>query len=55
MKEKEVMAYAYLNGIQTTFTECPYSKGAYRIYLRDALNKYEDSHPGTKENILKSK
>ena len=53
MKEKEIMTYSYLNGIQTTFTECPYSHTAYRIYVRDLLNRYEDEHPGTKGHILR--
>jgi len=53
MKEKEVMTYSYLKGIKTTFIECPYSKMAYRIYLRDVLNQYEDLYPDAKENILK--
>lgn len=52
MKEKEVMTYSYLKGIVTHFTECPYSHTAYRIYVRDLLNRYEDRHSGTKEQLL---
>ena len=54
MKEKEVMTYSYLKGIATHFTECPYSHTAYRIYVRDLLNHYEDEHPGTKENVIQA-
>ncbi|MEK6964180.1 MAG: TIGR00269 family protein [Nanoarchaeota archaeon] len=54
MKEKEIMTYSYLKDIVTHFTECPYSHTAYRIYVRDALNHYEDQHPGTKKNLLQS-
>ncbi len=54
MKEKEIMTYSYLKGIVTHFTECPYSHTAYRIYVRDVLNHYEDTHPGTKEHLLQT-
>lgn len=54
MKEKEVMTYSYLNGIKTTFAECPYSKDAYRIKVRDLLNEYAEKNPGTKENLVKT-
>ncbi len=51
--EKEVMVYAFLNEIVVEFVECPYVAEAYRAGIRDALNEYERSHPGTKERVLR--
>ncbi|MBR9700602.1 TIGR00269 family protein [Candidatus Woesearchaeota archaeon] len=50
--EKEVMTYAYLNGLTTKFTECPNIHGAYRDILRNALNDYEKDHRGAKRQIV---
>ncbi|MBU2638187.1 MAG: TIGR00269 family protein [Nanoarchaeota archaeon] len=50
--EKEVTAYAFLNGISGKFVECPYAGAAYRGEVRIMLNDFENKHPGTKTGIL---
>jgi tRNA-5-methyluridine54 2-sulfurtransferase len=50
--EKEVMAYSILNGIVTKFIECPNVSEAYRLKVRDQLNRIEASRPGTKRRIV---
>lgn len=50
--EKEVMTYAYLQGLTTRFTECPNARGAYREVIREALNTYARENPGVRQRIL---
>jgi|SRR3989344_6773117 len=53
--EKEIIAYAALNGISHYSEECcPYSWMAKRNQYRKMLNDLEDSIPGTKYSILAS-
>jgi len=52
-KEKEVMIYAYLLGLNVDFEECPYAPMSFRAHVRDLLNKYESENQGTKLNIVK--
>ncbi len=52
LKEKEIMVYAFIKGLNVPFSECPFARLSYRSKVRDALNKYELIYPGTKENIL---
>ncbi len=53
--EKEVIAYAALNGIEHYSEECcPYSWMAKRNHYRKTLNELEDAMPGTKYGILSS-
>ena len=52
VKEKEVMIYSFLLGLNTAFNECPYAQDSFRAQLRDILNEYESKNPGTKKNIL---
>lgn len=51
--EKEILTYALFKGLNAEFSECPNVPKAYRATIRDALNDYEVTHPGTKENILR--
>lgn len=51
--EKEVATYAFLHGLITDFTECPYVHESYRHVIRDELNNYAQSHTGVKERLLR--
>lgn len=52
--EKEVTTYAYLKKFNIKFDECPYNTEAYRISVRDLINKFENKYPGTKNSMIKS-
>ncbi len=52
--EKEVTAYAFLNGILKEFNECPNVSKSYRAQVRDMLNEMENKFPGTKYSIVNS-
>lgn len=52
--EKEVTAYAFLNGILKEFNECPNVAKSYRAQVRDMLNDIENKFPGTKYSIVNS-
>ncbi len=52
--EKEVTAYAFLNGILDVFNECPNVVKSYRAQVRDMLNDFEAKFPGTKYAIVNS-
>jgi uncharacterized protein (TIGR00269 family) len=50
--EKEVMTYAFLHKLASSFTECPNVNESYRHLVRDELNRYAQSHPGVRQRIL---
>ncbi|MFA6073562.1 MAG: TIGR00269 family protein [Candidatus Woesearchaeota archaeon] len=52
LKEKEIMAYAFINKLNVPFIECPFASESFRGHIRDWLNKFELENPGTKENIV---
>ncbi|MBI3026631.1 TIGR00269 family protein [Candidatus Woesearchaeota archaeon] len=52
--EKEVTAYAFLNGLLEEFTECPNVPQSFRAQVRDMLNGLENKFPGTKYSIVNS-
>ncbi len=52
--EKEVTAFAFVNGLLDTFTECPNAVQSYRAQVRDMLNEMEQKFPGTKYSIVNS-
>jgi tRNA(Ile)-lysidine synthase TilS/MesJ len=54
LTEKQVMLYAVLNNLQPPFVECPYMHEALRDDVRDALNVYEQQHPGAKRNVYEA-
>ena len=46
--EKEMAAYAILNGIKYIYEECPFSIGSTSIYYKHQLNILEHNNPGEK-------
>ena len=52
--EKEIALYSVLKGIPIHFQQCPYATTALRQKVRDMLNSFEDSQPGTKIRVAKS-
>ena len=54
LTEKETTTYAYLKNFNLKFCECPYNTEAYRISVREIVNRMEEKYPGTKHSILKS-
>ncbi len=52
LKEKEIMAYAFLRGFDVPMSECPYARFSFRAKVRDFINKEEVLTPGVKENII---
>jgi tRNA-5-methyluridine54 2-sulfurtransferase len=48
MYEREMAAYALLQGIQYIHDECPYALGSTSIYYKELLNKIESDRPGAK-------
>jgi uncharacterized protein (TIGR00269 family) len=48
MYEREMAAYALLQGIEYIYDECPYAEGSTSIYYKEVLNKMESDNPGTK-------
>jgi len=53
--EKEIAAYLFVQGLFSVLPECPYTKYALRAEVRTLLSDYECSHPGTMQNLMKSK
>jgi len=54
LTEREVAAYSLLKGFGLDYNECPYAPESFRASVRDELNRYEETHPGTKKNIIRS-
>ena len=52
--EKEVMTYAFTNGLLDDFNECPNAVHSFRAQVRDMLNEMENKFPGTKYPIVNS-
>jgi len=52
LTEKQVMVYALLHGLATTWSECPYARQAYRDLVREELNAYAARHPGVQQRVL---
>ncbi|MBI2652342.1 TIGR00269 family protein [Candidatus Woesearchaeota archaeon] len=52
--EKEVTAYAFMNGLLDDFAECPNASQSFRAQVRDMLNDFENKFPGTKYSIVNS-
>lgn len=48
LAEREVAAYAFLNGIDYIPDECPMSVGASSLLFKKSLNDLEEAMPGTK-------
>lgn len=52
--EKEIVLYAYLNGIEFQSIECPHGHEAVRNDIRGFLNQMEQKHPGSKFTLQRS-
>ncbi len=52
LKEKEILAYAFLRGFEVPFGECPYARLSFRSKVRDFINKEEVLSPGSKERVI---
>jgi len=50
--EKETTIYSIVNKLNVPYIECPYARGAFRIYVRDLLYKMEHVRE-LHENIIK--
>lgn len=51
--EKEIAAYAFLQGLGVRYVECPNAVHAYRAKVGDTLNDLERLYPGGKMRLLK--
>jgi uncharacterized protein (TIGR00269 family) len=49
LTEREITAYAVVNGINYAIEECPMSKGSTMLAYKEALNRFEAASPGTKQ------
>ena len=49
LAEREIAAYAVVNGIDYIVEECPNAKGAKMLVYKDILNRLESESPGTKQ------
>jgi tRNA-5-methyluridine54 2-sulfurtransferase len=52
LKEKEILAYAFLNKFNVPFIECPFAPESFRGHVGLWINKLEQKNPGTKNNIV---
>lgn len=53
LSEREMAAYALLEGIRYIHEECPNAVGARSIEYKETLNRIEDAMPGSKMRFLK--
>lgn len=51
VSEREVAAYALINGIDYVRWECPHSEGARFLVYKEHLNQIEEMSPGTKRRF----
>ncbi|MCX5813328.1 MAG: phosphoadenosine phosphosulfate reductase family protein [Proteobacteria bacterium] len=51
--EREMAAYAIINGIDYIYEECPFSTGAKSLLYKGILNKLEELSPATKIGFIK--
>jgi uncharacterized protein (TIGR00269 family) len=49
--ERETAAYAFINGIDYIYDECPFSYGSKSLRYKELLNRLEEKQPGTKLNF----
>ncbi|MEW6046959.1 MAG: TIGR00269 family protein [Bacillota bacterium] len=52
LAEREVAAYAVLQGIDYEVDECPMARGATSHLYKEVLNRLEEAAPGTKDQFL---
>jgi uncharacterized protein (TIGR00269 family) len=46
--EREMTAYAIMNGIEYIYKECPFAEGSQSIFYKESLNQLETARPGAK-------
>jgi uncharacterized protein (TIGR00269 family) len=46
--EREMTAYAIMNGIEYIYEECPFADGSQSIFYKESLNQLETVRPGAK-------
>lgn len=51
LTEREIAAYALLNGIDYVVEECPMAKGSKMLLYKEVLNRLETESPGTKQSF----
>ena len=51
LTEREIAAYAVINGIDYIVDECPMAKGSKMLLYKDVLNRLEMESPGTKQTF----
>lgn len=54
ISEKEIMLYFISKNLEKSYIECPYSRTAFRLKIRDGLNVFENIFPSSKPNIVKN-
>jgi uncharacterized protein (TIGR00269 family) len=54
VSEKEVAAYAFLNGFNVQYKECPYAGSAYRADVCDFLNSVESTYSRAKKKFIET-
>jgi len=52
--EREVKAYARIKKLKFQSRKCPYSGEAFRGTIREAIDRIDKNHPGSKFQVLKS-
>jgi len=52
LREKEILAFAFLKGFDVPFVECPFARLSFRSKVRDFINSAEVINPGVKDNII---
>jgi uncharacterized protein (TIGR00269 family) len=51
LAEREIAAYAVLNGIDYIVEECPMAQGSKMLLYKEVLNRLETESPGTKQSF----
>lgn len=51
LSEREVLAYAFLQGLPSSSGVCPYARSSLRFRVRDVLDEYEAARPGMKRSL----
>jgi tRNA-5-methyluridine54 2-sulfurtransferase len=52
LREKEILAYAFLNKFNVPYIECPFAPESFRGHVGVWINQLEHKAPGTKNNIV---
>ena len=52
LKEKEILAYAFIKGFDVPTEECPYTHLSFRAKVREFINREEAKEEGIKKNIV---